>query len=327
MELKASIERRYPWTSAKGSEIREAICALCTRMLGSGLLDGDAEKKLCSENPNAFWQQLSEILLADQLIKAGLKPLHQEPGPDFLVDLGKGRLWIEVVTPEPKGLPDDWSNHVSGNVVSLPHEEILLRWTSAIKEKAEKLLGRVDRKTGERIPGYLEKGIVTSSDAYVIAINGRLLRGFGGAIPELHGISQLPYAVEATFAVGPLQITIDRQTLQQVGSGLQHRTYIAKPKGAAVPADTFFDPEFSPISAIWAVDVDELLAIGETRPMVVVHNPLAAVKLDRKILPAQSEYFLTEGDGYYEVQRADGSLADQPAKSDEISIDLPLPGR
>lgn len=99
-----------------------------------------------------------------------------------------------------QGLPDEWINHVSGNVVSLPHEEILLRWTSAIKEKAEKLLGRADRKTGERIPGYIEKGIVTPSDAYVIAINGRLLRGFGGAIPELHGISQLPYAVEATFA-------------------------------------------------------------------------------------------------------------------------------
>jgi type I restriction enzyme S subunit len=150
---------------------------------------------------------------------------------------------------------------------------------------------------------------VGEHDTYVIAVNGRLLRGFGGACPELIGINQFPYAVEATVAVGPLQVQIDRETLKVVGSGHEHRTLIRRPRGADVPADTFLDPKFSPISAIWAVDVDEILVLGEARPMVVIHNPLASSALPRNFFPAQSEYVMKSHDDYYELQREDGSLA------------------
>lgn len=127
-------------------------------------------------------------------------------------------------------------------------------------------------------------------------------------MPELNGISQYPLAIEATLAVGPLQIRIDRATLKELGAGHQHRTRVRKPSGAEVPGDTFLDPTFSPISAIWAVDVDEILLLGEPRPMVVAHNPLASTPLLPRFLPAQSEYFADVRDDYYEIRREDGVL-------------------
>ncbi|MGO8420957.1 hypothetical protein ACC807_15355 [Rhizobium ruizarguesonis] len=309
MNLEAAIAKRYPIASEAGAMIRERVLRICEDHIRSALADANCEQRLCSDDHSIFWQQFSEVLIAYQLQASGLKLSHAAQGPDILIEHGGQRVWIEVITPEPRGLPDAWINHTVGNVVSLPHEQLLLRWTAAIKEKAEKLLGRTDSRTGKPIPGYRDKAIVREEDTYVIAINGRLLRGFGAAFPELTGISQFPYAVESTLAVGPLQIRIDRTTLAKLGSGHQHRTRIRKPSGAEVPADTFLNSSFSPISAIWAVDVDEILLLGEARPMVVAHNPLASMPLLPKFLPAQSEYFADVHPDYYEIRREDGVLA------------------
>ncbi|MBD9509915.1 hypothetical protein IB265_24375 [Ensifer sp. ENS10] len=308
MSLEEAIARRYPFPGEAGDAIRERTLRLCRDHIASGLADNNCEQRLCSDNHSVFWQQFTEVLLAHQLEASGLKLSHAAEGPDFLVEHGGQRIWIEVITPEPTGLPDAWINHTVGNVVSFPHEELLLRWTAALKGKAEKLLGRIDRKTGDRVPGYLDKRIVREGDVYVVAVNGRLLRGFGGVFTELNGISQHPFAVEATLAIGPLQIRIDRVTLKELGAGHQHRTRVRKPSGAEVPADTFLDPAFSPISAIWAVDVDEILLLGEPRPMIVAHNPLASTPLPPRFLPAQSEYFADVRDDYYEIRREDGVL-------------------
>jgi hypothetical protein len=67
----------------------------------------------------------------------------------------------------------EWLQSKLDEVITLPHEAILLRWTAAIKEKAEKLLGNADKG----IAGYIDKGVVGAEDSYVVAINGRLLRG------------------------------------------------------------------------------------------------------------------------------------------------------
>jgi hypothetical protein len=57
-------------------------------------------------------------------------------------------------------------------VITLPHEAILLRGTTSIKDKFEKLLGNMDKG----IKGYIDKGIVGAEDSYVVAVNRRLLR-------------------------------------------------------------------------------------------------------------------------------------------------------
>jgi type I restriction enzyme S subunit len=172
-------------------------------------------------------------------------------------------------------------------VITFPHVDILLRWTSAIKAKAEQLLG--DRKG--TIQGYLKDGIVGPDDAYVIAVNGCRLRS--GPFPALLGISQFPFAAEAVFPIGPYQIQIDRETLKKVGDGHQHRPFVKNKNGSDVPAYTFLDPYFAPISAIWAVDVNGTSAVGGLEPMVVIHNPNATNPLPLKFLPSDADYACT----------------------------------
>jgi hypothetical protein len=185
----------------------------------------------------------------------------------------------------------------------MPHEAMLLRWTSAIKEKSEKLIGTPENPG----TGYLIKGLVAADDSYVIAVNGRLLRS---RFPQLEGISQFPFAVEATFSIGPYAVTINRETLESTDRGHQHRPLIPKPNGALVPADTFLDPRFSPISAIWAMDADENLLVGRQQPMVVVHNPTALNPLPVDLLPAFSEYVAISNGDYYQLERRKGRLAE-----------------
>ena len=283
MDLTEALKKRYH----RNDTIGQAVIDLCHEHLKNNLGDTNAEKKLASDNLHTFWQQFSEVLLADQLIKAGIQPIHQATGPDFLIEQDGKRIWIEVITPEPTDIPNEWINREKGKVIGMPHEAMLLRWTAAIKQKKEVLLGST-----AKIPnGYITKNIVGSGDAYVIAINGRLLRG---GVPQIEGISQLPFAVEATFCVGPYQLQNDRNTLQTTCSGPQHRILIPKPNGATVRTDTFLDPQYAPISAIWAVDIDEALLIGIQRPMIVVHNPNASTPVPRNFLPAYSEYVATD---------------------------------
>ncbi|MDO9230490.1 MAG: hypothetical protein Q7U03_13115 [Syntrophales bacterium] len=303
MSIETFLLQRYPG-SGRPQTMRDEIANACNAFVKSGLADAKFTKEFCSGSDQKFWSCVSEALLAARLRNVGLDP---EPshggGPDFLVIEDGRKIWVEVICPEPTGVPSEWLTSELGNVVSFPHEPILLRWTSAIKEKAEKLIGSSDGA----ITGYIEKGIVASGDSYVIAVNGRQLRN--GPFPALFGISQFPFAVEAVFALGPYQIRINRDSLEQTGAGHQHRPLILKPKGAPVSAYTFLDARFQPISAIWAVDVDGTSAIGNSEPMAVIHNPNAVNPIPIGFLPAHDEYVAKPiGTEEFELNRIEGCL-------------------
>jgi len=250
----------------------------------SGLADPKFVKELTSGENSKFWACISEALLADRLRDKVFpkRPVVGE-GPDFLVMDGGLKVWIEVICPEARRVPEDWLTFKKG-ITDFPHVDLLLRWTAAIKEKAEKLIGNADGT----IKGYLQAGVVASNDAYVIAVNGCQLRN--GPFPALLGISQFPFAAEAVFAFGPLELKISRETLKVVEQGHQHRPYIINRNDAQVPAYTFLDPRFNPISAIWAVDINGGTAISNEEPMAVIHNPNALNPISMGFLPADSEY-------------------------------------
>jgi type I restriction enzyme S subunit len=298
------LNQLYPG-GGRPQAMRETLLRACDEFIASGLADAKFRIELCSGSEGKFWSCISEALLGQHLMRAGLEPQASHGGgPDFLIELDDQKVWIEVTCPEPIGLPDEWLDPPATGVVTFPHVPMLLRWTSAIKEKAEKLLGTVD---GTR-RGYLDKGTVGAGDAYVIAINGRQLRH--GPFPALIGISQFPFAVEAVFAVGPYQILIDKVSLEQLGSGHQHRPLVEKPKGAPVPAGVFLDPRYRPVSAIWAVDVDGSSAIGNMEPMTVVHNPMATNGIPLGLLPALDEFVASADEhGGYTLQKIPGRLA------------------
>ena len=285
--IEAHINQRYPRNDPRSVAYRDELIRVCNEFVERGLADRKFVRELSSGQDSKFWACISEALLADRLHGKNLPERSTvDDGPDFLIEDGDLKIWIEVICPEPRGIPTDWLSFGEG-VTDFPHVDILLRWTSAIKEKAEKLIGNADGT----INGYLQKGVVASDEAYVIAVNGCQLRN--GPFSALSGISQFPFAAEAVFPIGPIQLRINRETGKVVDQGHQNRPYVINRNNAKVPAFTFLDPRFNPISAIWAVDLNGGAAIGNKEPMAVIHNPNALNPISVGFLPADSEYVAT----------------------------------
>lgn len=292
--IRTFLSQRFPGDQPQTVALRDKLARACEDFVSSGRSDPKFVAELTSGSDQKFWASISEALIAEQLRDKVFLPRAQVgAGPDFLLSDGTRKVWIEVVCPEPSRVSDDWLNPEPTHCIDFPHVDILLRWTSAIKAKAERLLGNA--KDG--IVGYLNEGIVSADDAYVIAVNGCRMRS--GRFSALLGISQFPFAAEAVFPIGPMQMQIDRETLKTVGTGHQHRPYVKNKNGAAVPADTFLDPAFAHISGIWAVDLNGASAWGGREPQVVVHNPNAVNPISRGFLPAESEYIARkDGEDY-----------------------------
>ncbi|TIX45577.1 MAG: hypothetical protein E5V36_05325 [Mesorhizobium sp.] len=92
---------------------------------------------------------------------------------------------------------------------------------------------------------------------------------------------------------------------------------IHKPIGQPVPADTFLDLRFAPISAIWATDIDEFTVLDRPAKMVVVHNPSTPNPLPLGFLPAHDEYVARVLDEQsYQLDRVEG----RAPSPEEISV-------
>ena len=282
--LSTFLEQKYPGTEQREA-FRVEVMRVCSEFVSSGMADAKFESEITGDVDGKFWSCLSEALIFEQ-IKDKSFPSRARigVGPDFLITDGNRRIWIEVICPKPSGVPKDWIEIQFGKAGAVPHNEILLRWTSAFKEKAQKLSGIPNSQSS----GYLAEGVVSTDDSYVIAINGCQLRH--GPFSALTGISQFPYAAEAVFPIGTYQIRIDRETLKSVGSGHQERFFIPNQNGATVPTYAFLDPAYKMISAIWAVDFNGCGAIGNHQPSAIIHNPCAANPIPVGFLPANEEF-------------------------------------
>jgi type I restriction enzyme S subunit len=212
------------------------------------------------------------------VLKAG------QQGPDFGLLHEGTTLWVEVIVPAPEGIPPDYLRTPKvGEVIvkSMPHQEILLRWTAALKEKREKF------------QRYVESGIIAVTEPTVIAINGCRLCDF--AIDD-HGISQMPFAVEATFPVGPIAVPVSREGRIDGEARRIPRFSIENANGAEVRTDSFLNPLYANVSAVIGTVKWDML---KPLPLTVVHNPLAAVALPTEIFGATKEYVADDqGDEY-----------------------------
>lgn len=107
-----------------------------------GLPTAHFVKEFTSEKQTAGFQRAWEMMLARHLDALGHRLTCLENGPDFRFEHEGLTVWVEAISPEPKGIPEDWMvapRPNEGKSGSFPHREILLRWTAAIKEKREKL--------------------------------------------------------------------------------------------------------------------------------------------------------------------------------------------
>lgn len=279
-----SLHSRFPG-DGRAATVPQSLATSCIEFVQSGLADPKFVSELTGKSETAFWSSISEALVYKRLNGKSF-PARSAVGigPDFLLELDGQRVWLEVICPEPSRVPSSWLEIQTDTATSMPHEEILLRWTGAIKEKTEKLVGSRD---GNR-KGYLQTGPVGAQDVYVIVVNGCRLRH--GPFPALTGISQLPYAVEAVFPIGPYQVRIDKHTHEMIETGHSYRPEIRNANGSPVPSSAFLDPWFSMVSAVWAVDFNGCSCIGNSEPSAVVHNPNALNPLPLGFLPADEEF-------------------------------------
>lgn len=275
MDTKARdfIERHF----AHAPILQKEMADLWSTFHGMKLPNADFIAEFTNGKKPSLAQRTWEMMLARHLGQLGHEVSCPNGGPDFRFSLDGTTVWVEAVSPEPKGLPVEWLDPGFQGATGFPHEAILLRWTTAIDAKWKKLAE------------YHAKGIVSPNDAFVIAVSGSQL-----SLMSLdRGISQMPYGVEAVFPVGPLAFRIDPAT-HKIGDGfVSERFHILNSNEAEVPTTSFLSPAYSGVSALIGCCAQRP---GETPiPMHVVHNPLAEVRLSHGSLGAlDDEWWASE---------------------------------
>lgn len=293
--------------SPNGMGVHRALSAQFDRFHLHGLADPHFAKLLAYGTDFEHQQRVAEMLLAKHLWDHGFSLQSAPAGPDFKASKDGHTVWVELITPEPMGIDPDWliTSHQTG-VWTYPHDAIALRYTAALKEKHEKLVGGRDKNAG-----YLAQGIVGHGEPYVIAINQHLLHGRYHA---LEGISQVPVAAEVVYAIGPQQLHLSKATGGVVGADHSHRPLLNKirPTGGCVgvAADTFLNPAYDPVSAIWALDLQEAALLPRSARCLTtahlaatIHNTRAIASIPPRLLPSQEDWIGTVTPSFITLKR------------------------
>jgi hypothetical protein len=252
----------------------------------SGFAPPNLKSELAAQDDKGrkFWSHVWEAILYRHLkllnlifVESKVKKSGQ-CGPDFGVIHSGKVIWIDAVVPEPIGIPEDYLKPPAYNP-AMPearvelHEQKLLRWTAVIKEKQEKF------------SSYIRDGVVSENDCAIIAVNSCCLQDF--AFDDL-GISQLPYAVEATFPIGPIAIPLNRQGQQVAPAQNLWRSSLLNKNGAQVRTDNFFDDKYKHISAVMGAHQRDMF--NNQLHLSLAHNPLAVNPLPKRIMSATNEF-------------------------------------
>ncbi len=244
--------------------------------------DTDFPQKIQEDFDARFWEMYLTCALLENSIPVIVKP-HKR-GPDILIESGTSRIWIEAIAPSSgaENSPDQVPNFEPGVVTRVPEEEIILRLRSAISEK-------FDNKYFK----YLENGVISPSDAYIIAINSC-------KIPAAIVDSEPPRIIKAVYPAGYTQITIDVKSRDIVDTSLQYRPSVKKASGEEISTDLFLNPEYENLSGILysRVSVRNLKEhMGED--FIFVHNRLANNKVPQGFFKLGKEYTAEKnGDRY-----------------------------
>jgi hypothetical protein len=253
-------------------EARSFVDALWAQT--SAFLDDDVQTAACSDFLPRFW----EMYLAAGLLNGGLTLVPSKErklkagGPDILIS--EPRCFVEAIAVKP-GIGADAVTKAEPLVVrSVPKREITLRLRQAIDEKHKKY------------QGYLAKGLLAPSDAYVIGIDG-------AAVPSTRGEPELPWIVCAVFPFGDSVFHLDKESREVTGHSYSPEHDLQKSSGAPVAKDIFLDASHAEISAIIYAWADEYSAAAiPGHDFIVVHNPYATNPISRGVLPCGLECWL-----------------------------------
>jgi hypothetical protein len=283
------------------SDLADHYAALLTEYWDSGLAPPNMLTEITGGD-RGLYAHIWESMLYRHLqslgfaFRQGRVTKVRQRGPDFGIVHGGQTIWVEAITASPEGIPADYLRPpAKGEFKSgtFPHEAILLRWTSALRDKRAKL------------QSYVADGIIADTEATVIAINGcRLTGGY-----QDYGITQLPFAVEAVFPVGPLAAPINVKTGRIMGEAAHIPRYsIQKRNGAPVPTDCFLNPDYANVGAILGCGRGHML---HGLPLSIVHNPLATIRVPEGLLQAGREYTIADEGDVYSLRRLNEDEAER----------------
>ena len=170
--------------------------------------DRHFNKQMQLDVDSRFW----EMYLACTLLEKSIPLSSADAGPDIFIEDENGRTWIEAIAPtggadtNPDRIPD----MKPGVATIVPDDEIVLRYRAAIKEKYD-----------NKYYNYVEKGLITPTDGYVIAVNSC-------KIPAAIMETDTPRILKAVFPIGSRQVTMDKKTGIVIETGYQLRFKIRR---------------------------------------------------------------------------------------------------
>jgi hypothetical protein len=170
------------------------------------------------------------MYLACALSEIGFAVRREKDGPDFWIEDGKGRIWIEAIAPEPgdSAKPDCVPEPPINQVSNTPVRQIVLRLTSAIHDKQQKFTQ------------YRASGLIGENDRCVIAL----------CAAKLHYPVTTDFVQRAVYEAGDLYVAIDSNTMKAVERGRQHEPQIAKRNVVLFNKPSFVDDSCNHISAL-----------------------------------------------------------------------------
>ena len=240
-----------------------------------------ADKNFLTNAKTHFHQRFWEMYLSVTFLQKGYEVIKTpDASPDVCILMNGKRIWIEAVAPGPGEGNDKIPTPKFGKANWVPTDQIALRYMNVFHTKFHNY---------ER---YLQKGIVSSTDIFVIAINCN-------KVPHAYFGSTIPYHVQAFLPIGPLNVIFDRSTDSIVETGYTFKDFLIKNSGSKVEKKAFSDSKFSGVSAVMNANHEvagytlnkEKLGID----FDFLHNPLAINPLDTDTFPwAKNRYVMDD---------------------------------
>jgi hypothetical protein len=248
------------------------------------------------QSDSKFYQRFWEMYLACSLMEKEFSIESHDEGPDICTAIGIQKVWFEAIAPT-KGEGENAiridcqtgpakvaeEDKVSSlDATKFQPEKVQLRYCSAVKDKYNKY------------KKYLEKEILSSTDCYIIAINGSWILSPFGKLLEEDGIPQI---IKSVLPIGHNYIKISESNEDVIEQGYTYQDVIVKANCSKVSKDVFFDEAYAGISAILFSYVDAINhpeSFGDD--FILIHNPLARNNLPQGFIKAGREYWVENSD-------------------------------
>ena len=287
-KLQKFLSEKFP----ASTPAQEHFLSLLKAYKASGL----AEENLCSEifassqkvDEGKFWANVWEAMVYRHIINLKytfIKPIFSgkdKLGPDFCFSYNDQNIWIEATSLNPgSNFPSEWLDAEKRKAGSSPpYEAMLLRWTTALGAKNKQ---------------YKKwNNIVKDDEPFIIAINSSQL---SLPPPEDFGISQMPWAVEVAYTVGPL--TLSKQGIKHSARLSVEKSPNEKSPKVNIPTGLFLNPDYNQVSAV--IGCSRNCMLGDKLYLSVVHNPLAVNPCPQKIFGDCMEYILQENNDSWDI--------------------------